>query len=166
MSLLRCVCNTTTGQWDFAPFDLHHNYCDVEVLFTSSSDISGIQYGLSVSTDGQKRYEQSFNEAFAYTYDNQDDYFNSIRIDYPVANSITVDTWATTNDGQTHTGTYEFSRPTPPQPFPSWTLVDGHWSPPTPFPADGLDYMWDEVGGAWVQVEFDEATQTWIEVQP
>ena len=28
----------------------------------------------------------------------------------------------------------------PPQPFPSWTLSDYVWHPPTPMPDDGEDY--------------------------
>lgn len=38
-----------------------------------------------------------------------------------------------------------------PQPFPSWTLDAEHdWQPPTPMPADGGPYRWDEDTLAWV----------------
>ncbi len=43
----------------------------------------------------------------------------------------------------------------PPQPFQSWVLNEETclWDPPTPFPADGGYYLWDEDSGAWVEVE-------------
>ena len=39
----------------------------------------------------------------------------------------------------------------PPQPFPSWTAVDGRWQPPTPRPTEGVWY-WDEDTTSWVEV--------------
>lgn len=38
----------------------------------------------------------------------------------------------------------------PPQPFPSWTLSDYAWHPPTPMPDDGQEYVWDEASTSWV----------------
>ena len=41
-----------------------------------------------------------------------------------------------------------------PQPFPSWTLDANHdWQPPTPMPAEGGPWTWDEDALAWVEVE-------------
>lgn len=38
-----------------------------------------------------------------------------------------------------------------PQPFPSWILDANHdWQPPTPIPADGGPWMWDEASLSWV----------------
>lgn len=40
-----------------------------------------------------------------------------------------------------------------PQPFPSWTLDGDHdWQPPTPMPAEGGPWMWDEATTSWVEV--------------
>ena len=40
-----------------------------------------------------------------------------------------------------------------PQPFPSWTLDANHdWQPPTPYPAGGGEYRWDEETLSWVEV--------------
>lgn len=36
-----------------------------------------------------------------------------------------------------------------PQPYPSWTLVNGKWTPPVEFPADLQNYMWDEPQQIW-----------------
>jgi hypothetical protein len=43
----------------------------------------------------------------------------------------------------------------PPKPFPSWVLNEAtcQWESPVPYPTDGKRYIWDE------------ATQTWVEVQ-
>ena len=43
----------------------------------------------------------------------------------------------------------------PPQPFASWTLNADTctWDPPTPYPTDGADYIWDETAKAWVPVD-------------
>ena len=40
----------------------------------------------------------------------------------------------------------------PPQPYPSWTLVEEtcQWTAPTPMPTDGESYQWDEAGLTWV----------------
>lgn len=39
-----------------------------------------------------------------------------------------------------------------PQPWPSWTLdADHDWQPPTPYPSDGGDYVWDEETLSWVE---------------
>jgi len=42
----------------------------------------------------------------------------------------------------------------PPQPFPSWTLNETTclWDAPTPYPADGKVYKWDEATTSWVEV--------------
>ena len=41
----------------------------------------------------------------------------------------------------------------PPQPFPSWTLVEETclWSAPTSMPVDGM-YTWDESTLSWVEI--------------
>ena len=49
----------------------------------------------------------------------------------------------------------------PPQPFPSWVLVEEtcQWTAPTPIPApvEGKGYRWDEATLTWV--EFDAPTE-------
>jgi hypothetical protein len=43
----------------------------------------------------------------------------------------------------------------PPKPFPSWLLNEDTclWDAPTPYPADGGKYQWDEATTSWVAVE-------------
>lgn len=40
----------------------------------------------------------------------------------------------------------------PPQPFPSWTMDEDTclWNPPTPYPDDGGQYIWDENTLSWI----------------
>lgn len=40
----------------------------------------------------------------------------------------------------------------PPQPFPSWAMDEDTclWNPPTPYPDDGGQYMWDEDTLSWI----------------
>ena len=42
----------------------------------------------------------------------------------------------------------------PPQPFPSWTLVEDtcQWTAPVAMPTDGKLYSWDEATLAWVEI--------------
>jgi hypothetical protein len=42
----------------------------------------------------------------------------------------------------------------PPKPFDSWVLDEASclWVAPIDYPMDGLDYRWDEVSVAWVEV--------------
>jgi hypothetical protein len=41
-----------------------------------------------------------------------------------------------------------------PAPFPSWSLDANYdWQPPTPMPAEGGPWDWDEPTLSWVQVE-------------
>ena len=51
---------------------------------------------------------------------------------------------------------YDFGRDAfiPPQPFPSWTLVEQtcQWTAPTPMPVDDKRYTWDEATLAWVEM--------------
>ena len=41
----------------------------------------------------------------------------------------------------------------PPQPYPSWTLVEEtcRWIPPVAYPTDGKAYVWDETTQAWIE---------------
>lgn len=41
-----------------------------------------------------------------------------------------------------------------PRPFASWSLNETtcKWEPPTPYPADGKNYLWDEETTSWVEV--------------
>ena len=42
----------------------------------------------------------------------------------------------------------------PPQPYPSWTLVEEtcNWTAPVLYPTDGKMYQWDEATTNWVQI--------------
>jgi len=42
----------------------------------------------------------------------------------------------------------------PPQTFPSWALNETTclWDAPTPMPADGKQYTWDEATTSWIEV--------------
>jgi hypothetical protein len=42
----------------------------------------------------------------------------------------------------------------PPQPYPSWTLVEEtcQWTTPVLYPADGKMYQWDEATTNWIEV--------------
>ena len=42
----------------------------------------------------------------------------------------------------------------PPQPFPSWTLVEAtcQWTAPTAMPTDGKLYSWDEATLSWIEI--------------
>lgn len=46
----------------------------------------------------------------------------------------------------------------PPKPFNSWNLNEDTclWEAPTPYPADGKMYRWDEDTTAWVEVTLGE----------
>ncbi len=43
----------------------------------------------------------------------------------------------------------------PPQPYPSWTLdkENFRWQPPTPFPEDGNNYLWNEDNKEWEMIQ-------------
>lgn len=45
----------------------------------------------------------------------------------------------------------------PPQPYPSWILVEGtcQWNSPIPYPTDGQYYIWDETTVSWIGVGND-----------
>lgn len=45
--------------------------------------------------------------------------------------------------------TYKDGVFTPPQPYPSWVLINNIWEPPTPRPTDGKWYVWDEPTLSW-----------------
>lgn len=55
--------------------------------------------------------------------------------------------------------TYDSARDAfiPPQPYPSWTLVESTctWQAPVPMPADNKFYRWDESTLSWVEVAFE-----------
>ena len=40
----------------------------------------------------------------------------------------------------------------PPTPFPSWVWIDSEWIAPVPYPSDGQHYRWDEDTLGWVSV--------------
>jgi hypothetical protein len=44
----------------------------------------------------------------------------------------------------------------PPQPYPSWVMAEEtcRWAAPTPMPADGKGYRWDEATLTWVEQDF------------
>jgi hypothetical protein len=41
----------------------------------------------------------------------------------------------------------------PPQPYPSWNLIEEscQWEAPTPYPLDGKGYYWDENLVSWIE---------------
>lgn len=46
--------------------------------------------------------------------------------------------------------------------FPSWSLVDGEWTPPSPQPTDGQIWNWDEDNLQWVLAPIQEGGGTSI----
>lgn len=38
-----------------------------------------------------------------------------------------------------------------PSPFDSWTLIDGRWEAPIPYPTDGKVYKWNEKEKSWIE---------------
>ena len=52
--------------------------------------------------------------------------------------------------------TYDLQRDAfiPPQPYPSWSLVEETclWDPPVPWPTDGKNYIWNEEILNWVEL--------------
>lgn len=40
----------------------------------------------------------------------------------------------------------------PPAPFPSWTIINGKWESPVPYPIDGKIYEWNEDNLNWIAV--------------
>jgi hypothetical protein len=42
-----------------------------------------------------------------------------------------------------------FAVPRPAKPYPSWSWIDGQWTPPAPYPNDGGRYSWDESSLGW-----------------
>jgi hypothetical protein len=42
---------------------------------------------------------------------------------------------------------------TAPQPYPSWTLVDNIWQPPTPKPTESGFFIWNEDSKSWVKIQ-------------
>lgn len=55
-----------------------------------------------------------------------------------------------------------------PQPFQSWSLsnVSWTWEAPTPYPADGAIYIWDESSLSWVKPVVENFTPTPVEMLP
>ena len=49
----------------------------------------------------------------------------------------------------------------PPQPFPSWILDQEKavWTPPIPYPTDGVMYTWNEELGHWQAIVFPTQPQ-------
>jgi hypothetical protein len=47
----------------------------------------------------------------------------------------------------------------PPKPYPSWLLntTTGLWDAPVPYPTDGKMYEWDEATQSWVEVQMPGA---------
>lgn len=52
-------------------------------------------------------------------------------------------------DGVSIGWTYKNGIFTPPQPYPSWKLVNNEWVPPVPFPDDGQMHKWNESTQSW-----------------
>jgi hypothetical protein len=52
--------------------------------------------------------------------------------------------------------TYDYFRDAfiPPRSYASWTLNEGTclWEPPTPYPADGKAYEWNEETQEWIEI--------------
>lgn len=96
------------------------------------------------------------------TMDAQGNEQESIGIEF-LKNLTGHDTWVQTsyngNIRKNFAGigyTYDSQRDAfiPPQPYPSWTLVEEtcNWTAPVLYPADGKMYQWDEATTNWIEV--------------
>lgn len=49
----------------------------------------------------------------------------------------------------------------PPQPYPSWTLIEEtcNWESPEPYPTDGFTYFWNEKKLDWELADFSEVEE-------
>jgi hypothetical protein len=65
-------------------------------------------------------------------------YYHAFGVPYAYADGVVTGTWSVQKR---------------PQPYPSWTWVDGQgWVAPVPMPTDGKDYNWDEATQSWVEI--------------
>ena len=77
------------------------------------------------------------------------------------ANTTWVQSSYNKNFRKNHAGegySYDASRDAfiPPQPFDSWILDETTclWEPPTAYPDDDNDYVWDEASTSWVLIAY------------
>jgi hypothetical protein len=85
-------------------------------------------------------------------------YSPSLRIEL-IGSGDQAGAWgATTDSNLAGIGyTYDSQRDAfiPPQPYPSWTLVEEtcNWTAPVLYPTDGKQYNWDEATINWIEMQ-------------
>lgn len=163
MSLLKVHVNAVGQTFSYEYLNLNYRYFDIEFVFSDESPVLDVLFGYTVSTSDGVLVTRSFNEDFAYRYFETSAYFNTSRVDGFTTPELTVDVTCSYPE-YSFNDSLNLVLPVPEKPFDSWLLGQNGWQPPVEVPDENFTYRWDDPSVSWIQVEFNEETNTWIDV--
>lgn len=143
MSSLEARCVFSSGLWEFNFEPESFNELTIHIGFDVQV-FNNLSFGYSFG-DVVKEWPVE-----GQTYVKSDQPFVHSERNFLNDGFAVIDFFAT-NDGVLVAGQFEVVLPRPPQPFESWSYVDGVWVPPVPIPEDAsMHWDWDEASLSWV----------------
>jgi hypothetical protein len=154
MSSIILTNNLKTASWSIETGDLVKSYVDLQLGFTAGDQLvkfDRFQFGFEFKKNNLVLLRDSFPKENCTYVTTDQKYLESVRIRTEFETTYSVEVWST-NAGILMRDTFEFTTLRPLQPYDSWTWQNKVWTPPTPIPADGKPYLWNEETLSWKEM--------------
>jgi hypothetical protein len=155
MSSITLTNNLKTASWSIRTGDLVKSYVDIQLGFTNGDQLikfDRFQFGFEFKKNNLVLLRDAFPKENCTYVTTDQEYMESVRIRTEFETTYSVEVWST-NAGILMRDTFEFTTLRPLQPYDSWRWENKLWNPPTPMPADGKPYVWNESTLSWKETE-------------
>lgn len=155
--IIRAIFDTAKLQWSFETED-NKDYAErLDVIIVSDVQVTfvkGVKIGVSVGNKEGIISELNWppNGMDFETTDRTP--ITNVNLQMIPDTDYTITTWAKINEtSDSYTGTFDYTKQKPMQPYPSWSWDGNTWQPPIPSPAtEDRFYKWEESSTSWVEV--------------
>jgi len=151
--------DTATGSLTVDTRNIQSHGADLCALLNRHGQVvnlHGVEMSLTIHADGEQILDLRLPPPGVRYEKTDQDILATGQVHWLPDQEIAAHAWCKTTTGHEVTADASFVAPRPPQPYPSWTWIDGAWTAPVPYPSDGGMYQWDEDVQAW-----GEASEDW-----
>jgi hypothetical protein len=156
--IIKAIFDTVKLKWVFETVNDNGLAERLDAILASDAEVTfvtHVKFGISVSNKEGVVAETSWPPEGAKWETTDKTPITNMHLDLVADTDYVITTWASINDTSDRiTGTFDYKKPKPEKPYPSWTWDGNTWVAPTPSPAtEDTFYKWDEASTSWVKID-------------
>jgi len=153
---MNIIFDTITGELTIDTSTIQPHGANIQAFLNRYGNVvnlQGVEMSLTIQADGEHVFFTRLPPPGVRYERTDQDLLVTAQARWLPDQAITATAWCRTSTGDEVTAEASFISPRPPQPYPSWTWVDGQWTPPVPYPEDGKWYEWREDTQSWNEIQ-------------